>query len=164
MAGQPIQQREVTLSTLLKSGPVVLIFYRGNWCPYCNVQLKAYQRALPDFEQYGATLVAISPQTPDLTTLTAEEKELSFPVLSDIGNTVARQYGLVYAVGGAVYETLKGVGIDLEAFDGDASGELPLTGTFVIGQDGRITWSVTDPDFKHRPDPTAIVNALSKLG
>lgn len=161
--GYPAGPTTITLSALLQTGPVVLTFYRGNWCPYCNVQLRAYERALPDFAHYGATLVAISPQTPELTTVTAGEKELSFAVLSDVGNQVARQYGLVYAVGGAVYDTLKGVGIDLETFDGDSSGELPLTSTFVIGQDGVIAWVVVDPDFRHRPDPAAIVAALEKL-
>lgn len=157
------QGKPVTLSELLKTGPVVLTFYRGNWCPYCNVQLRAYQTALPDFGRYGATLVAISPQTPDNTRLTADEKELQFPVLSDAGNIVARQYGLAYAVGDAVYGTLKGVGIDLETYNGDASGELPLTGTFVIGTDGVVAWAQTDPNFKHRADPAAILDALDEL-
>lgn len=155
--------RPVALAELLKSGPVVLVFYRGNWCPYCDVQLRAYDEALPQFQQYGATLVAVSPQTPELTQLTAEEKSLRFPVLSDAGNAVARQYGLAYAVGDAVYETLRGVGIDLAAHNGDASGELPLTGTFVIARDGRIAWSLVEADFKQRPDPALIVAALARL-
>ena len=84
-SGQP-----VSLAALLASGPVVLVFYRGNWCPYCNVQLRAYNQALASFKAFNATLVAVSPQTPDLTNLTAEEKELHFPVLSDLGNVVAK--------------------------------------------------------------------------
>lgn len=157
-AGQP-----VSLSELLAGGPVVLVFYRGNWCPYCSVQLRAYDQALAQFETYGATLVAISPQTPDLTQRTAEEKELHFPVLSDVGNQVARQYGLAYRVGNTVYETLQSVGIDLHAHNGDDSGELPLTGTFVIGTDGYITWTSTEANFKQRPDPALIVAALAQL-
>ncbi|GAC1376434.1 MAG: peroxiredoxin-like family protein [Hymenobacter sp.] len=156
--GQPVALRE-----LLAAGPVVLVFYRGNWCPYCSVQLRAYEQALTQFQAYGATLVAVSPQTPDLTRLTAEEKDLHFPVLSDAGNGVARQYGLAYQVGGAVYNTLHSVGIDLAAFNGDTSGELPLTGTFVIAQDGRIAWATTEASFKQRPDPALILAALAQL-
>jgi peroxiredoxin len=155
--------RPVMLSQLLANGPVVLVFYRGNWCPYCNVQLRAYSQALEKFRAHGATLLAVSPQTPELTRLTAEEKDLQFPVLSDARNAVARQYGLPYQVGEAVYQTLHGVGIDLAAFNGDASGELPLTGTFVIGQDGRIAWAHVDANFKQRPDPALVLAALAKL-
>ena len=156
--GQP-----VSLDTLLADGPVVLVFYRGNWCPYCNVQLRAYNQALAQFKAFNATLVAVSPQTPNLTSLTAEEKELRFPVLSDLGNTVAKQYGLAYQVGDAVYHTLHGVGIDLATFNGDDSGELPLTGTFVIAQDGTIAWAATDANFKQRPDPAVLLDALASL-
>ena len=156
--GQP-----VSLAALLAAGPVVLVFYRGNWCPYCNVQLRAYNQALAGFKGFNATLVAVSPQTPDLTSLTAEEKELRFPVLSDLGNGVAKQYGLAYQVGDAVYHTLHGVGIDLAVFNGDDSGELPLTGTFIIAQDGTVVWAATDANFKQRPDPAVLLEALAKL-
>ena len=157
-AGQP-----TSLTNLLAAGPVVLVFYRGNWCPYCSLQLRAYNEALPQFSAIGAKLVAVSPQTPDLTRLTAEEKDLQFPVLSDAGNAVARQYGLAYQVGGAVYNTLHSVGINLAAFNGDDSGELPLTGTFVIAQDRQIAWAATEANFKQRPDPSIILAALAQL-
>jgi peroxiredoxin len=153
----------VALAQLLQHGPVVLVFYRGNWCPYCNVQLRAYQQLLPELAQHGATLVAISPQTPDLTSLTASEKQLSFPVLSDVGNVVARQYGLAYEVGAEVADTLRSVGIDLAAYNGTADDELPLTATFVIGTDGLIKWSWVEANFKHRADPTEILDALAQL-
>jgi peroxiredoxin len=153
----------VALAQLLQQGPVVLVFYRGNWCPYCNVQLRAYQQLLPELAQHGATLVAVSPQTPELTSLTASEKELSFPVLSDVGNVVARQYGLTYAVGAEVADTLRSVGIDLGAHNGTADDELPLTATFVIGTDGLINWSWVEANFKHRADPAEILAALAQL-
>jgi len=170
-AGQPAPNftlpdaagRPVTLARLLATGPVVLVFYRGNWCPYCNVQLRAYDQALAQFQAHGATLVAVSPQTPDLTRLTAEEKNLHFPVLSDEGNAVARLYGLAYRVGDAVVDTLRGVGVDLAAFNGNPRGELPLTGTFVIARDGHIAWAATDANFKQRPDPALILAALAQL-
>jgi peroxiredoxin len=157
-SGQP-----QTLATLLQQGPVVLSFYRGNWCPYCNVQLRAYQQILPELARYNATLVAVSPQTPELTSLTANEKALDFPVLSDVGNTVARQYGLAYGVGPEVATALRSVGIDLAAFNGTSDDELPLTATFLIDTDGVIAWAEVDANFKHRPDPTAILEALANL-
>lgn len=153
----------VSLAHLLLQGPVVLVFYRGNWCPYCNVQLRAYQQLLPELAQHGATLVAISPQTPDLTVLTASEKELSFPVLSDVGNVVARQYGLAYKVGVEVADALRSVGIDLGAHNGTDDDELPLTATFIIGTDGLIKWSWAEANFKHRADPAEILAALAQL-
>ena len=152
-----------TLATLLAQGPVVLTFYRGNWCPYCHVQLRAYQEALPALARYGATLVAVSPQTPDFTGLTASEKALTFPVLSDVGNVVARQYGLAYGVGADVATTLRGVGIDLAAFNGTHDDELPLTATFLIDTAGRVAWAEVEANFKHRPDPAAILAALAQL-
>ncbi|RZL13776.1 MAG: AhpC/TSA family protein [Hymenobacter sp.] len=153
----------VALAQLLESGPVVLFFYRGNWCPYCNVQLRAYQQLLPELARYGATLVAVSPQTPDFTSLTASEKSLSFPVLSDAGNGVARHYGLAHAVGAPVADTLRSVGIDLSAYNGTSDDELPFTATFIIGTDGVIAWSWVEASFKHRADPEAILAALAQV-
>jgi peroxiredoxin len=152
-----------TLTELLERGPVVLTFYRGNWCPYCNVQLRAYQQAQPELARYDATLVAVSPQTPDFTSLTASDKELTFPVLSDAGNAVARQYGLAYGVGTEVADTLRSVGIDLAAYNGTTADELPLTATFLIGTDGLITWAQVEANFKQRPDPAALLAALAQL-
>ncbi|RYY20387.1 MAG: AhpC/TSA family protein [Cytophagaceae bacterium] len=153
----------VALAHLRQKGPVVLFFYRGNWCPYCNVQLRAYQEILPELARYEATLVAISPQTPDFTSLTASEKALTFPVLSDAGNAVARQYGLAYGVGTGVADTLRSVGINLSAFNGTSDDELPFTATFIIGSDGVIAWSWVEANFKHRADPAAILAALAQL-
>lgn len=153
----------VTLVPLLQNGPVVLFFYRGNWCPYCNVQLRAYQQLLPELAQHEATLVAVSPQTPDFTSLTASEKALAFPVLSDVGNVVARQYGLAYEVGAEVANTLRSVGIDLAAYNGTSADELPCTATFIIGSDGVIAWSWVEANFKHRADPADILAALAAL-
>ncbi|MDP9315533.1 MAG: AhpC/TSA family protein [Chloroflexota bacterium] len=153
----------VTLSEVLRAGPVVLVFYRGEWCPYCNLQLRSYQQALPTFKAYNATLLAISPQTPDNSLTTLEQKNLAFPVLSDAGNTVARQYRLAYQVDRGVLETLRGLGIDLSVYNGDEAGELPLTGTFVIDQNSVIRWAAVEADFRRRPDPSEIVAALAAI-
>lgn len=157
-SGQP-----QSLASLLQSGPVVLTFYRGNWCPYCSVQLRAYQQVLPELARFGATLVAVSPQTPELSSLTASEKELTFPVLSDVGNVVARHYGLAYGVGPEVGSALRSVGIDLATFNGTPDDELPLTATFLIDTDSTIAWAEVDANFKQRPDPAAILAALAAL-
>ena len=150
----------LTLSALLQQGPVVLTFYRGNWCPYCNVQLRAYQQLLPELARLGATLVAISPQTPDNTRLTATEKGLTFPVLSDVGNAVAQRYGLAYGVGPEVADTLRSVGINLTDFNGTDDDELPLTATFVIDSEGVVAKSWVTADFKQRPEPADVLAAV----
>ncbi len=153
----------ITLSEVLREGPVILVFYRGEWCPYCNLQLRSYQQALPTFKAYNATLIAISPQTPDNSLATREQKNLEFPVLSDTGNSVARQYGLTYQVDPRVIDTLGGLGIDLSAYNGDQAGELPLTSTFVVDKDRVIRWAVVEADFRRRPDPSEVVAALDTL-
>ena len=119
----------LAFSDLLAKGPVVLTFYRGGWCPYCNLQLRSYQKALAEIHAFGAELVAVSPLLPDQTAATVEKTELTFPVLSDVGNRVARSYGLVFRVADEVVPICKQFGIDLEASNGDKSHELPMPGT-----------------------------------
>jgi peroxiredoxin len=153
----------VRLAGLLTRGPVVLVFYRGEWCPYCNLALRAYQACLPEIERLGATLVAISPQTPDNSLTTVEKKGLTFPVLSDAGNRVARQYGLVFALGEAARPVYAAIGADLPAFNGDTSWELPMPGVFVIARDGTVRLAAVEADFTQRPEPDAILGALRDL-
>jgi peroxiredoxin len=153
----------LTLSELLTHGPVVLTFYRGEWCPFCNLTLRAYESSLPDFALYGATLVAVSPQTPDYSLLTVKNKQLTYPVLSDVGNRIAREYRLVYRLQEPVKQLYRTRGLDLSKFNGDESWELPLTGTFVIGPDCRIALAFVDASFMKRLEPAAIVEALGGL-
>jgi peroxiredoxin len=153
----------VRLADLLARGPVALVFYRGEWCPYCNLALRAYQAALPEIERLSATLVAISPQTPDNSLTTVEKKGLTFPVLSDAGNRVARRYGLVFALGEAARPTYTAIGADLPAFNGDASWELPMPGVFVIAPDGTVRFVAVAADFTQRPEPGTILGALRDL-
>lgn len=143
--GQPIR-----LSALVAKGPVVLTFYRGGWCPYCNLQLRSYQQALPEIHALGAELVAVSPQTPDKTLSTAEMDGLAFPVLSDAGNQVARKFGLVFRVPDEVYKAYRGFGIDLEASNGETTHELPMPGTYIIGQDWTIRFAFVNADYRVR--------------
>jgi peroxiredoxin len=153
----------VTLSHLLKQGPVVIAFYRGEWCPYCNLQLRAYQQALPQLQAVGASLVAISPQTPDHSLSMVEKHALTFAVLSDVGNQVARQFGLVFTLDEAVRGTHKQMGVDLPAFNGDDSWELPMAGTFLVDPSGTIRLAFVDPDFSRRLDPSVVIAQLKEL-
>ena len=154
-----VHGRAVTLSALLGQGPVVLTFYRGEWCPYCNLQLRAYETILPQIRELGVSLVAVSPQTPDQSLTTTEQKGLTFPVLSDAGNEVARRYGLVFSLS----ETLRAGSADLPAYNGDDSWELPMPGTFVIAPDGTVQLAFVDADWTRRLEPAAILDALRQL-
>ena len=158
-----VRGENVQLSQLLAKGPVVLIFYRGGWCPYCNLALRSYQAILPEIEQAGATLVAVSPQTPDNSLSASEKMELRFPVLSDSGNTVARAYGLVFTEAPEVQSLRLERGVDFSKINGDETGEIPVPGSYVIAQDGTITLAFVDPDFTHRLEPAAILTALEQL-
>lgn len=153
----------VSLPGLLARGAVVATFYRGGWCPYCNLQLRAYQAALPAMTDLGATLVAISPQAPDGSLSTAEKNALSFPVLSDVGNRAARAFGLVYALPQELRDALTSAGKALPGINGDASWELPVPATFVIASDGRIALAHIDTDYRRRLEPDAILAALRSL-
>lgn len=158
-----VSGKQVSLSDLLKQGPVVVTFYRGEWCPYCNLTLRSYQAILPEIQAAGATLVAISPQTPDNSLTTVEKKGLTFNVLSDVGNTVARQYGLVYTIDEKYHALYTAVGSDIPKFDGDTSWELPIPGTFIVAQDGNITLAYVNADYTHRLEPSALLDGLRAL-
>ena len=153
----------VRLSHLLTRGPVIMTFYRGQWCPYCHLALRAYQQALPHMQARGASLVAISPQTPDHSRAMAEKLELTFALLSDMGNQVARQFGLVFTIDEAVRGAHKQVRADLPAFNGDNSWELPMAGTFLVDQSGTVRLAFVHPDFTRRLDPSVIIARLNEL-
>lgn len=153
----------VSLANLLRGGPVVVAFYRGDWCPYCDLQLKAYQEILPRIRAAGASLVAISPQTARYCQITADKRSLDFPLLSDTGNDVARRYGLVFKVSDGMLALLRGFGIELADYNGESSAELPVPGAFVIARDGRIDFEHVNPDYRERLEPDAILRRLEPL-
>lgn len=124
---------DVQLADLLAKGPVVLSFYRGGWCPYCNIELRALQRALPEINDFGAELVAISPETPDHAQDTTETNDLEYEVLGDTGNKVARAFGLVFTLAEELRPIYQDFGIELPDYNGDESFELPVPATYVIG-------------------------------
>ena len=153
----------VTPSELLQLGPVIVTFYRGGWCPYCNIQLRAYQAALPEITALGARLVAISPQLPDGSLSTAQTNALTFDVLSDVGNKVADRFGLVYSLPEELRAALRGNNKALPGINGDDSWELPAPATYVIGEDGRVALAYIDVDWRNRLDPEAIIATLKSL-
>ncbi|MGF7133347.1 peroxiredoxin [Paraburkholderia sp. EB58] len=153
----------VSLSEVLREGHAVVVFYRGGWCPYCNIQLRAYQRLLPQLAQLGANLVAISPQLPDASLSTAQRNVLDFAVLSDAGNGVARSFGLVYSLPEELRQALRSVDKALPGINGDDSWELPVPATFVIAKDGRTVFSHVDIDYRSRCEPDVVLSALRSL-
>lgn len=154
--------KTVKLSGLLENGPVVVTWYRGGWCPYCNIALKGYQKVFPEIKAEGASLVAISPQTPDNSLTTVEKAGLGFEVLSDKGNKTAHAYGVAYKVPSVVVEQMKGR-LDLGKLNGDSSNELPLGATYVIDKGGVIRYAFVDGDYRKRAEPSAVVAALKGL-
>jgi len=148
---------------LLAKGPLVVTFYRGGWCPYCNLELKAYQAVLPRIKAAGATLVAISPEKPDDSLTTSEKNELAFPVLSDVGQKVGKAFGLVYTFTDELRAVYDGFKLDIPEKNG-APGEwaLPLSATYVIGTDGRILFADTSVDYRHRTDPLDVLQVLER--
>ncbi len=148
------------LADALAQGPVVLSFYRGGWCPYCNLELQALQQALPEIQELGAQLLAVSPELPDNSLSTAEKHALAFTVLSDKGNRVAREFGIVFTLPEALRPIYTQFGIDLPAWNGDDSFELPMPATYVIGQNGIILDGFVNTDYTQRMEPEKILDTL----
>ncbi|WP_319419765.1 peroxiredoxin-like family protein [Pleurocapsa sp. FMAR1] len=155
--------KEITLDSLLAKGALVITFYRGGWCPYCNLELRALEQALPEIEARGATLVAISPETPDNSLTTQEKNKLSFEVLSDRGNLLAKQFGLVFTLPESLRPIYDNFGIDISAYNGDSTFELPLPATYVVAADGTVVYSFAHADYTQRLNPTEIITVLDRI-
>ncbi len=155
--------QRVRLDDLLEEGPVVLSFYRGGWCPYCNLELRALQQVLPEIERTGATLVAVSPETPDHSLSTRDEKGLQFPVLSDRGNFVAREFGLVFTLSEDLRPLYEKFGVDIPGYNGDDTFELPVPATYVIREGGMIEFAFVNTDYTQRAEPADVVAALWQI-
>ncbi|MGJ8677090.1 MAG: peroxiredoxin-like family protein [Akkermansiaceae bacterium] len=152
---------EVNLREELKKGPVVVTWYRGGWCPYCNLALAAMQKELPAIKAAGANLIAISPELPDKVLSTTEKNELEFQVLTDTNNQVADTYGLLFKLTPEV-EEIYGKFFDLKEYNGKEAGTdtLPLAATYIIGESGLIEWAFTHHDYHMRAEPADIVKFL----
>ena len=153
----------VELNRLMANGPVVLTFYRGGWCPYCNIQLRAYQGILNELKKLGASLVAVSPETPDNSLDTRQREELEFHVLSDNGNVVAKQFGLVFPVSTEVRLLFEGWDINLENHNGIEGGEIPVPATYIIDEAATIIFGKPDVEYRTRVEPKELLRALSSL-
>ncbi len=154
----------VTLSKLLANGPVVLTFYRGEWCPYCNIQLRHLEQALPNFEKLNATLVAVSPQAPDHALSLTEKYELKFQVLSDVDQAVARGYRVQFTLGGDLEDLQVNVfHNDPGLQNADGTRSLPVPATFVIDRQGVVQAAFVDADWRVRVVPEDVEAALERL-
>ena len=153
----------VRLADLLAQGTAVLSFYRGVWCPYCNLDLQELELNAAAIREAGATLVAVTPQTPGNSRRSIAQHKLSFPILSDPGNAVAELYGLRYRLPDYLIELYKQLGVSLPVFNADESWTLPVPARFVIDRQGQIRGAEANPDYTHRPEPADLLPLLRDL-
>ena len=156
--GKPVSSHE-----LLSHGRLVICFFRGRWCPFCVAQLEAMNSALSQIEKTGARLVAISPQTTKQGFFMRDQHHLRYPLLSDGGNQVARQFGLVYRVPDEQKQVYSRTFVNLPFLNGEASWELPIPATYILERDGRVLYASADPDYTRRPEPEEVVRFLDQL-
>ncbi len=152
----------VSSADLLARGPLVVSFYRGVWCPYCNMELQALEDAVTAFDQRGARLVAISPQSPVNSRKSVRQNALSFPILSDTQNDVAAAFGLRFSLPDYLVELYKSLKNDLPAFNGDPSWTLPMPARYVIAPDRTILYAEVNPDYTVRPEPRDMLSAIER--
>ncbi|GAB6846814.1 peroxiredoxin-like family protein [Paraburkholderia kururiensis] len=153
---------DISSAALLVKGPLVVTFYRGVWCPYCNIELQAINEVLPKIQAYGANVVAISPQTPVNSRKSVRTNELGFPVLSDVGGQTGAEFGLQFALPDYLVDLYKNLKNDLPTFNNDPGWTLPMPARYVIGQDGIVLYSEVNPDYTRRPDPSDMFPVLEK--
>lgn len=153
--------KSVSSTQLLRDhAKIVIIFFRGRWCPFCVGQLEAMNLIAPEIQKEGAALVAISPQTVKQSFFTADQHKLRFPLLSDVGNQIARRFGLVYSVPDEQRLVYRSAFVNLPFANGDESWELPIPATYIIDRNGSILFASASPDYTERPEPADILRAL----
>jgi len=152
--------RIVSLKGQIKKGPVVLVFYRGQWCPYCNRQLKNLEDSLPYITARGATLIAVTPESPENVSKTIQKTKASYPILHDEGLRIMNSYDVAFEVDNSTVKRYLTIGIDLEKANGSNGASLPVPAVFVISREGKILYRHFDPDYKRRP---SIVQILAYL-
>ena len=150
------------LKDMWQRGPLVLLFYRGGWCPYCNLELRAWQQHLERLHGVGGSLVAVSPQTPDNSLSTAEKNALAFPVLSDSQLKLARAFGVAFTLPPELVELYGRVGNELPLINGNGVWELPVPATYVIDQDGRVAFAHIDADYRERAEPDQVISVVER--
>jgi peroxiredoxin len=157
------QNAPFDLQALIAAKPVILTFYRGGWCPYCNLELRAFQALLANIHAAGAELVAVSPELPDHSLSTAEKNDLTFTVLSDVGGKLASALGIKFTLSDAVRPFYEKAGHALPARNGDGVWALPMPATFVIEQGGRIAEAFIEPDYRKRLEPQQALAAFRAI-
>ncbi|KAH8800414.1 thioredoxin-like protein [Xylogone sp. PMI_703] len=153
--------KEISSSDLLKQGPLLISFYRGEWCPFCNLELAALQKHLPEFQGKGVTLVAISPELPNQSLTTTEKHALKFPVLSDVGNKYARQLGISWVQPDSMRPLLDKY--ELSKRNGDDSYEIPIPATLLVDKNGVVRKTFIDPDYTKRLEPSTVLEWIDEL-
>ena len=151
--------KPVSSSDLLTESRLVICFIRGRWCPFCVGQMEAMNLALPQIERSGASLVAISPQTVKQSFFMHDQHKLRFPLLSDAGNKIARQFGLTYRVPAPQEAVYRRAFVNLPFTNGDDSWELPIPATYIIDRHGTVLYASANEDYTDRPEPADIVEA-----
>jgi peroxiredoxin len=157
---QDHESKSFSSSDLLARGRLVLCFIRGRWCPFCVAQMEAMNLILPDIERAGATLAAVSPQTVQQSFFMRDQHKLRFPLLSDAGNNLARQFELAYRVPDEQQAVYQRAFVNLAFVNGDKSWELPIPATYIIDRDGNVLYASANEDYAKRPEPEDIVNFL----
>lgn len=151
---------QVSSEELLANGPLIISFYRGAWCPYCNLELAAYQEVLDEIIDAGGQLVAISPELPDSSMSLIEKHSLGYEILSDLNNELAHAFGLVFHVADDIVALYKTMGIDLEKSQGNSNAELPFPATYVVNTDGTIVEAAVTYDYRVRLEPEDAIESL----
>jgi peroxiredoxin len=158
--GKPVSSAELLHKDRLNKGRLVICFFRGRWCPFCVGQLEAMNLILPQIQQAQASLIAVSPQTTQQSFFMADQHKLRFPLLSDPGNDVARQFGLVYRMPDCQRALYRRVFINLPFANGDESWELPIPATYVVDRDASVLYASVNADYTERPEPSEILDKL----
>ncbi len=153
---------QTSIKDLYQKGLLVIVFYRGQWCPFCNLYLRNLQKSLSLIQNNPASLVAISPQTPTSSLATKKEFDLDFEVLSDVGGTVGKMFNLIYTVPEYLTKTYKDFGIDIEQFNGKGNIQLPYPATYIIDNEGVILQDFVSASLNKRQDPEEIIHFLKQ--
>lgn len=155
--------RPISLADTLRYGPAIVVFYRGGWCPYCNLELRAYQRLLPEIRAGGGQLIAVSPQSPDASLSTQEKNALAFPVLSDVTNAAAKAFGILFELPTELRDLYTTLGHGLDGINASREWVLPVPATYVVAPDGRVAAHHVEIDYRTRMEPRAALDVVKSV-
>lgn len=158
-----IKGKTIQLSAEIQKGPVILLWYQGGWNQYCNVTLSYFQAYFSTFKKYGATIVALTPETQEKVTLTKAKNKLTFDIYTDANNTIAKQYGIAYTMSDTLYKEME-TQFSLSKFNGNNSAVLPIPAAYVINPNGKIVFAYMDVDFRKRAEPADFLRVLKGMG